>query len=71
MIAERAEQTNSKTELFYEALTAYVSAKKFSSEWPVLPLRKDASIGKKFVKLRAGRFILARYDLETRQLIAL
>lgn len=60
-----------KTQLFYEALSAYVSAKKIGQEWPSLPLRKDSYISKKYVKLRTGRFTLAKYDLIKKELTAI
>ena len=69
MNTEVANETKpDKTQLFYDALAAYVSAKKVGQEWPALPLRKDSHIGRKYVKLRTGRFIIAKYDFIKKEL---
>ena len=57
-----------KTQLFYDALKAYVSANKLCNEWPALPTRAGSSISRKSVTLRSGSFIMARYNCTTKEL---
>ena len=58
----------SKTELFYQALSAYVKSNKVSNEWPALPTRCTSSISHTSVILRSGSFFLAKYNCVTKQI---
>lgn len=52
----------SKTELYYEALAAYVKNNKVGEDWPAMPTRTGTSISQKSVILRNQKFFLAKYD---------